>query len=190
MLIAWVVWFITFELPWCDSRVLMGSVSCQSTANTATTATTATKNVPKFSNLEACVRLQRCGVGRCSSQLLFDLFNLAIEGKDMTPLAALRVAAWLYRTKWWSRPRLAFGRSTSFSELNSRKWRKFAEEEEANYHSLLQAGTSVSSSALSWLKLAMPGQNFIEERHASAREVIVGQSGIIGRDWLANPIPF
>ena len=77
----------------------MGSVSCQSTANTATTATTATKNVPKLSKLEACVRLQRCGVGRCSSPLLFDLFDLALEGKGMTPLAALRVAASLYRMK-------------------------------------------------------------------------------------------
>ena len=93
-----VIYCITFELPWCDSRVLMGSVSCQSTANTATTATTATpattatKNVPKFSKLEACVRLQRCGVGRCGSQLLFDLFDLALEGKDMTTLAAPSVA--------------------------------------------------------------------------------------------------
>ena len=94
-----VIYCITFELPWCDSRVLMGSVSCQSTANTATTATTATKNVPKLSKLEACVRLQRCGVGRCSSQLLFDLFDLALEGKDMTPLAALSVAVSLYRMK-------------------------------------------------------------------------------------------
>ena len=42
-------------------------------------------------------------------------------------------------------------------------------------------------------KIAMPGQNFIEERHATACEVIVGHIGIIGRDWLVwlvNPIPF